>query len=319
MKNSIFILSIFSSLLLSACAFNGNDTNNSDEARVYKDGRDELIQKFSQVTGVYEGTIATTKGNSRKPGTYKPSSLPIQLAFFTEDVATGRDSNGETKILPALRMRYRQLDAVRDDISTEARFLAASGELTAASTDGSISVRGIFKGQSIEGEVFRSAGKVGNFTVKLVSKDVGAGFTNDESQYYDRVNAQYKDLIGSFKGKITPVVGGYKGPLNGKPYDAELKVELVPSVVDGSAGFKLQATFYRPQLDPALNGPRRLDVGYEPEFDPPLLIMTGNGSTATIPDAHLIEIFGTLENGLYTAEITNRLGSMGKMVLKKVQ
>jgi hypothetical protein len=319
MKNSLLICTILSSLLLSACAFNGNDTNNSDEARVYKDNRDELIQKFSQVTGVYEGTISTNKANSSKPGNYKPVSIPVQMAFFTEDVATGKDSNGESKILPALKLRYRQLDAVSKDNIIETRYLSASGELTAASTDGSVSVRGIFKGQTIEGEVFRSSGKLGNFSVRLVTKDVDSGFTSDQGEYYDRVLSQYKELLGSYKGRITPVLGGYKGPNNGKPYDAELKVELVPAVVNGSAGFKLQATFFRPQLDPSLIGPRRLDVIYEIEFEPALLVMTGNGSTPTVPDAHLIEIAGTLENGVYTAEITNRLGSMGKMVLKKVQ
>jgi hypothetical protein len=316
-----WILSVLvaASFIQSACAFNGDDSRNSDEARVYKENREDLLQKFSALTGIYEGEISTNKAVSNKPGSYKPSSIPAQLAFYTEDVPTGKDSNGEFKILPVLKLRYRQLNSALQDYVLDARFLPASGEITAASSDGGISIRGFLNADSITGDIFRSQGKLGNFKVSLTTRDVQSGLSNSSSDYYSRVTEYYKHLLGRYEGTITPAKNAaYQGPKkDGSPYPAAVEIAIVPAVVDGASSFKLQATLFRNSLDWA-DGPRRLDVAYDAEFEPALLIMSADGSTSTVPHAYLLEIQGTLENGVYTASVANRLGPMGTLRVQKV-
>ncbi len=317
MKNLILILL---AATLSACSISSGD---HDQTKQYTDDRENLLQSYSSILGSYAGPMKVQKVSQGNDNTevMKSVSIPLELGVYTEDVPSGKDADGKTKLIPNLKVRYRQKDAAREDQILEGRFINETGELNAATANGSVTVRAILKADTLTGEVIKNGGRMGVFSLTLKSRDVVAPYSDAASDLYDRQAAQYKAIAGLYNGVVTPPAA--TGTV--APFPVQIQMSFVP-VTDTKTGLliaKMKASYKRPDFtDPSMSE-RLLDVIYRLDTDPAQLIMNSDGGNSQIPNAYFMSINGNMERtseGLtFTGEFYDRRGFVGVLKMTKQQ
>lgn len=302
-------LLIIGLLAFTACSFNGQD----ETTKQYLEDREDLLQKYSSVTGTYEGGLAIRFKSKENPGQLESKEIPLQIAIYTEDLPMGRDNNGETKLVPVLRIRYRQLDAVRSDVVLEGRYISETGELNGASSDGITTLRNSFlKNGSLSGEVYRGNGKLGSFHLALKSREVLSLTGDAESDLFERTAEKYRSISGIYKGTVTP-------PAElGSAYPVQVELNYVPISRDSKVVATLKGTYRRlDHSDPSISQ-RFMDVTFRLDVTPAELVMSSEGGgTATIPNAYFLSIVGALEEDTISGVVHDRRGYQGTVTLTR--
>lgn len=161
-------------LIFSACGSELTDSKANKQKEL--DDRASLLSALQPLTGVYSGEV---RNESR--GTYP---FPVELTVFLVDEPNGVNEDGELKLRPTLRARYRRLDYPMDSSSERnltARYysesrsvtflsLTALGTASPSSDPNYLSISGRFDGHHITGEAHGQRGLLGQ--ILLMKKQV---------------------------------------------------------------------------------------------------------------------------------------------------
>jgi|GEM_PF-2638787 len=327
---------------LAACSFNGDST--SDQTKNYLDDRSRILSTYTPILGTYEGQITAYVRSTADVTKFDKKIIKLQLAIYTQDVQNGNDPNGESKPLPTLVVRYRQLDIVRpDEMLNAARFVPESGELfatnSAASTpttggstsngssstnNGSYSIcnsggtvattlnNAHVSGDTITGTILRGNGELGKFTATRTTNTTIVPATDPTTDCNDRLAVQFKAVAGVYAGFLTETAAN-----GGAVVPVRMNLNYIPvASSNGSILATLIGSFqYNTTGDVSTTVPSMLAV-FRTETTPAQLVMsyltsgTGGGG---------FSLTGVLDGDTYTAEAySGNLGDLGAVVVKKV-
>jgi len=333
MKISRMMLGLTLSTSMIACSGAAPSMGSSanQETRRYQDDRTKLENKFVGVVGTYDGSMKIYQRvkDGSDTSQYDVVDIPLQIGIYTEEVSTGKDSQGEAKVLPTLKMRYRQMDTVRSDIILDVRYVEETGEIHASSavsgnggaggnsntsTSGT-TINAVLSGANLTGEVIRAAGKLGTFSLNLSSREVISSSSEADRDFFDRTLNLYKNISGVYTGTVTPPEGS-----TAKPFPIKIVLSAVQISEDGNLRAALKANYTRPDFiaDPTISE-RFMDVYYRLDTTPAQLIMSSKGGTPQIPDAYFMTITGELDetNHRYEGDLVDRRGFVGHVVLTR--
>lgn len=288
------------------CSF-GSGSN--DQNKEYQEQRDALLRDFENAVGTYSGDIQAYRlsaDNSNE--VLDVISIPLELGVYIEYIVDGKDADGKMKLIPVLKMRYRQQDTVRSDVILDARYSSHSGSLDAASPSGNTTIRGVLSGNAITGEVVRNGGTLGQFKVQIKNKKVLAPYSDQD--LYERAVTEYKKISGLYVGTVTSALN--------PSYPVQIQLSFTPiAMEDGSLAARLKASYKRVDFaDPSMTE-RLLTVSYRLDTDPAELVMSMDGGTPQIPNAYFMSLNGVLKDETYTADFYDRRGFVGILTVKK--
>lgn len=326
------LLSLFGLIVMtSACSFHSDNNENS----AYQKQKEKLETSFEPIIGTYEGNMTLIDAPNAEDDNGnggQASSFPLQLGIYTELVSAGKDSQGQDQILPTLKIRYRQMDAIRADEILSARFINETGDLTAASATSNSSggsssggspsseiktttnVRAVLRGNHLIGEVTRASGRLGKFDLVLVSRDV-LSQSDAQKELYDRMVKMNRSLQGVYLGNMKTEPNRPEK----KDFPVRLELMAVETVQDGIVTSKLMGYYTRPDFtaDPTA-GERTLTIDYRFDKDPPQFVMSSSGGTTQIPNAYFMSLTGSIKNGVFKGDAYDRRGYIGVLTVKKV-
>ncbi len=300
MKNLISTLMILG--LVTACSFS-NSSDNGEKAEYVKN-QDEAQQKIAPIKGTYEGILTAYKTD---PETGKPFSIeiPIKIGIYEQLEEVGKDSNGEPKLIPMPKMRYRQEDIVRPDDVLAVSFIQESGSIK-ASKSFEMTINAKIEGNSLRGEIIKN-GKMGDFVVVRTSNEFTSP-VSDLDDYMDRLDLQNRKLQGVYVGRVTDK----QGPTGISSFPAKLELRAERYFVNGNRVSRLSGTYSRPDLNDGTGLRNFPDVSYSLNGTVPALYMNVQG----LQNQNYMTISGNLENDVFTGTIEDRVGH-GKIVLRK--
>lgn len=300
MKKLISTLMILG--LATACSFSSSEDNG--EKAEYVKNQDEALQKIAPIKGTYEGLLTAYKTD---PETGKPVAIeiPIKIGIYEQLEQVGKDSNGEPKLIPMPKMRYRQEDIVRPDDVLAVSFIEESGSIK-ASKNSEVTINAQLEGNSLRGEIIKT-GKLGNFVVIRTSNEFTAPIS-DLDDYMDRLDVQNRKLQGVYIGRVTDK----QGPTGISSFPAKLELRAERFFVDGNRVARLTGTYSRPDLTEGVGLRNFPDVSYSLNGTVPALYMSVKG----LQNQNFMTISVTMENGILTGTIEDGVGR-GNIVLKK--
>lgn len=290
MNLSLRMIAVLSAAALVGCAF-GNSTD--EQTKQELEDREKLLVNYSRVVGNYSGTIYTNG-----------KTIPLEVSVSTVDEENGKNSKGETKFIPVLKLRYRQMDTVRPDIIMNARYISENGSLSAAEgtdpTAGSTSttIRGAVSGEMFTGSIYKSTGKLGDFDLTRISITPSSPLENPEVDYQNRLRALYNSITGKYDGTLTSTISG-------KSTTIRVVISSYDEYQNGRTYAVLRATLVNPETNVILAPP--MTGSYQLETTPAILLIgSGNWSAA-----------GTLENNVYRAKVTSSTGADSELVVER--
>jgi hypothetical protein len=190
--NNLF-LGITTALLL-ACSFGGSGTS-SNKAEI--EDRERFLQQYSAVFGVYEGTISNNPNQK------------VQVSIYYVDVPNGERQDGQQRMKPVAKARFRWLDSKLDDVMLDAQYIAETADIrmtNQASTPGgdtsAFVISGKVSGETITGVVTRNGGALGIITLHLVNRDSTAPPEGDARERNRRLRKLYQPLVGNYTGVV---------------------------------------------------------------------------------------------------------------------
>lgn len=250
-------LVIAASSLILSCGF--DSSHKSDEEREASD-REELVQTYSQIQGVYRGAIHTSK-----------KDLELKLTLTFKEVVVGKDSEGQPRYRPVLVARFSRPGLVVLDIRMEGTYSSSSGNLT-LSTEANggeyFQIRGQLIGSNLNGEIKTSSGSTyGQLSGKLETRQVQTA-EGDDLEQADRIRKHLLKLAGTYEGVVTPedITGPFRASIR-LDVEEELSSEKIPSLV----------AYYERIGGGSLS--TRLKVQYFPERSPAEISFSSSGAT----------------------------------------
>lgn len=302
---------LFSALMIlslsTACSFSGSADNG--ERAEYVKNQDEAQQKVSQIKGTYEGILIAQKTNPTT-GKIEPIEIPIKIGIYEQLEQVGKDSNGEPKLIPMAKLRYRQEDIVRPDDVLSISFIQENGTIKASraaqNQPADMTVNARIEGNSLRGEIIKN-GKIGDFVVVRTSNEFTTP-VSDLDDYMDRLDAQNRKLQGIYVGKAIDK----QGPSGLATFPVKLELRAERYFVNGNRVSRLSGTYTRPDLADGAGLRNFPDVSYSLEGVVPALFMSVQG----LQNQNFMTISGTLDNGVFYGTLEDRMGR-GKLSLKK--
>jgi hypothetical protein len=271
MKKFALSLMMIFSLILSACAFDGKDDTDQRDL----EDREELLRTFSQIQGIYTGTIETQ---------YK--TMPAKLTITYREVVVGKDSDGQPRYRPVLVARLSRPELFALDIRMDGKYISRTGDLTLSTTEGGgefLQGRGSILGGNYQATLSNAnLGFYGILRVSLLTREIRTE-ENDDAEQRDRIRNRMNLLAGTFAAVIKPDVT--------IPDETEdvIRSEL-RLLVEETDTFPRLVAYYNHKCGALL--PIRSTVTFRPEMVPPEISFATDSGTSGLK----ISFAGTFVN-----------------------
>lgn len=189
---------LFLSLLLVGCSF--SESNSDPTRRRNLEDRQKLIDAYSAIQGVYEGTFEPSTGVEQ-----------VRLTISYREEVVGKNDDGENIYLPVLTGRFTRLNTSFFDTKLDASYIPETGDITLTTQKaegGTVRsdyyyVRGFIRDGVFESVVKSASGAViGPINVRKVSSEVRSP-SGDELEEYERYKARVSKFIGRYKAVVT--------------------------------------------------------------------------------------------------------------------
>lgn len=311
-KMSIFKLSVISllSFLYLSCAFNNSrDEMDRRENKDIEEKNNDLRSKYGEITGFYQGILRTNT-----------EERTVSLGIYILDVPEGKNSSGDTIMVPKLKAVYRQIFPIERPVVLDGRYVPERGTLSFAtadtpSTDALQSIDASINNSQIKGVAKTTNGELGTIELSFVRKDadVPAG---EENEFNRKLREQYQQITGTYRGNLVRYAS------RGEPR-REWKTELGLFIVDvpdgttpgGGTKIKpaLKARFK--QLSPVAPN-ALLDVQYITESRQ-LLLSSAPNSNPAAPNG-ITSFIGSLKNNMVTGQASKATGYWGDVSMQLI-
>lgn len=290
-----WFFSLCLTLNLASCAFDKNA--NTDNRRELEDTA-TLLHKFSQVTGLYRGTITTSSGLQQ-----------VELSFYPYYRKVGQNTNGEDKYKPELRARYRRLDTVVDDVILSVRFYEETSQVLMSNAEegGGLTLNAQTKlnAGALTGTISQNSVPLGHLEARLITREYATPNPNDQEEKNIRLRELYDSISGVYSGVVRP------SPKEGAPFGITLELYHVDQMIGGVTKTVLKA-YYNRTSDPERTRELNLDVDYKPDTNPPSISMV-----STTGGKYSITINGTLAQGVLQGVFKDQRALGGPVTLRK--
>lgn len=293
-------------LSLSACAFN-QDKDAAKQREI--ETNEKLSQTYKPVLGTYTGKLTTADGVQ-----------DVEVLFFELKVEDGKNSDGSTRFISKLHATYKRINPVGASYDFVVGVSPSTGDLTMVNVvdlkslgrDDIQTIDAKFNGSVIVGEAKAISGTKGVVTLNLKARESGStDSSKEEFQYYERIRAQLRTIVGDYEGILNQVGGPIKG-------EVVVSMRLyIQEVAQGNITVPTLMGELNRADDPRNTTALNLSGNYDADLNPPRLTLTGkprfNGSTN-----YVATIYGVIANGQFEAEYTaNTVGFIGNLKLKK--
>lgn len=304
-KNLVLIVL---TLGLSACAFD-QDKDAAKQREV--ETNEKLSRTYKPVLGTYTGKLTTADGIQ-----------DVEVLFFELKVEDGKNSDGSTRFVSKLHATYKRINPVGASYDFVVGVSPSTGDLTMVNVvdlknlgrDDIQTIDAKFNGSTIVGDAKAISGSKGIVTLNLKARESGStDSSKEEFQYYERIRAQLRTIVGEYEGVLDQVSGPLKG-------EVIVSMRLyIQEVAQGTITVPTLMGEFNRADDPRNTTALNLSGSYEADLNPPRLTLTGkprfNGATN-----YVATIYGVIANGQFEAEYTaNTIGFIGNVKLKKKQ
>lgn len=229
---------VLAPLVLSSCAFSEGQGGMSDPNRRRQiEDRQKLVDSYSALQGVYEGTYTRTNG----------AVEPVKFTFSYREQVAGTNQDGELIYRPILLVKYERISTTEEDNRMQGSFIPETGDLTLTTRtvgqdnvcDGEcLYMKGTWLNGGYSSAVRSISGIVlGTINIQRVTTQVDGPSDGDVWDDYEEEKERVQKFVGKYIGKA-------KSNIRGEP---DMEIEIILSVVDGpkSEGPKLISTSYR--------------------------------------------------------------------------
>lgn len=296
------VMAVFSFIFL-GCAFNNSrDEMDRRENKDIEEKNNVLRSKYDTITGFYQGVLRA--GDEERS---------VTLGIYILEMPGGKNSSGETILIPTLKAVYRQLFPVEKPIVLDGKFTPETGDLSfASSTTPSIdalhSIDGTINNLHIQGQAKTSNGVLGNIELEFVQKQVDTP-SGEENEFNRKLREQYQQLTGTYRGSVVRSASRVEPR---REWDTELGLFIVDvqdgTTPNGQAKFKpaLKARFK--QLSPVAPNVL-LDVQYITESKQ-LLLSTNDKNNPAAANG-ITSFIGQLNKNTITGQASKSTGYWG--------
>lgn len=246
--------------VLVGCSYGSGE---NDQIKKDEEERQKVKAEYAQVEGTFEGNIRAGD-----------KAIPMKLWIYTVESSMGKPTAG-SKFKPLLKVKYRQLNALKPDVVMDADYSVQTGDLVANGESMTIRAQKKViatsegKQNGLVGQVvLNSSGVLGTFEIKKTSPQGFADPNLEEKEYRDRLNLAYAPLIGHYVGTLT------SEELGGWSIAVAIDLKVSEQMQDKVVIPVLKGYFTRSDL-PEM-GDQALEVTYRTETDPQELVMNSN-------------------------------------------
>lgn len=299
--------------LVAACGGRGIT---DDEQAAVKEKNNKLEGDYKQVVGTYVGEVKTSSAGS---------ALKSEVSLYINFVQDGVDQNGQPKLRPVLKGRFRLLEVVGEldyqymDVdyksdSGETVMILAKGSATrcvVGPQDPEFSMRGSLLGDHLTVKITRGGGVWGYLEAARVNQEA----TVDPEQARKQLAAAYEKLAGTYNGDGSGRVQVAPGRSDRQDFIAQFLVRKVESATVGVDGTSL----YCPSLSVVMKTRKIFDGMTEITLKTVYNSATGvlsmrelADSGRTAPGVGLWSITGLLNDQGMDVMMTDRIGLVGR-------
>ena len=262
---SVSLLVLLACFGTSSCSFKAE--NPADPGgltpRAEAQDRERLKASFQGIEGTYKGTIDTSSG----------VSIPVEFGLFSVHENVGKNSRGETKIIPTLKARFRREDIISRYSISDVSYNSETGELLTTmfknqtATPGGSSDKGITDPFSAQGfllggvytaRVTTSTGVLGTMKVSQTSQVVETDPAGESNEYRMALKEKLRVLAGKYVGKFSSLDGSRSivweievQILEGGAGDTPIPYVSIKEPSTGTIYGTLAIGEYRPETQPA--------------------------------------------------------------------
>jgi hypothetical protein len=283
-----------------------------DEDRI----ADEMRKQYESLSGTYIGKIKSSTSNlPNEGGAVGPQSeWDVEVGIYTLEVKSGTKPNGETILKPVLKAVFKQNSPVAPNIILEVQYTPETQQLifinpAAGASDLQTMTLKLDK-KVMTGVAKKSSGIWGNVNLSFSSKTVETPSAGDQEDYNRRITEEYKKIVGTYRGLITPTTPGVE--------DFEVEVKLFIVQEAGTTGRlipRLKAYYHRVS-DEYNATDLTMAVDYKTELNPPGLDMSGQRSNGGL--TYFVVLNAVIANKQITGEYHDQRGQEGPFVLQLV-
>lgn len=199
--------------------------------------RQKLVDSYSALQGVYEGTYTRTNGMVE----------PVKFTFSYREQVAGTNQDGELIYRPVLLVKYERVSTTEEDNRMQGSFIPETGDLTLTTRvlgennicDGDcLYMKGTWSNGSYSSPVRSLSGVVlGTINITRVSTQVDGPSDGEIWDDYEEKKERVQKFVGKYIGKAKANVRG----------ESDIEIEIVLSVIDGTTatGPMLVSTSYR--------------------------------------------------------------------------
>ncbi len=294
-------------LMVFAVACGKGGASGKDETTAAQDRDAKVLeQRFQQVRGTYEGTIANPVTGLQP--------LRSKLTLFVVNVRESANPDGTVRIRPSLYGRFQLVDAVSTtDYVTLIGNYDELGQLTltslsaqSSSTPGEgptasegLSLKGTIYNGVARIEVVRNGGGWGIFDGTRTTFDSSAPTAGDFDQYRERLMRV-----------LTPVEGVYTGILEGGADRVKVAITITIGEDAQSRLPVLMGQYRRLDFDTGV-GERQLSIDYDSTTG--TITMSGLSGGSTVPGSNYFSGTGIWSKGMLKVTLRDRRGLVGRL------
>ncbi len=258
---------LFSLILISAMGCAPNKSQQEIGAVTSKQefqNNQKVKDNNSLVRGTYKGQIKPFAGGA---------NIPVEIGFFEVLVTLGSNNEGENKIIPVLKARFRRLDTFQRYQIMDAKFFKENGTLLLSSRSTSspgnsanpssnseflgegYSFDGVLQNGVFSAQASVRTGNLGVLEALLVNADVIAAPKGESNEFNQQLKEKMEKVAGEYNYKIEINDRIFTGTLNIViSLSNNLEYFLVGSLNDASSTLvKFSAPFvitYKPETSP---------------------------------------------------------------------
>jgi ribosomal protein L19 len=279
------------------------DTPNSgDENELNR----RIREQYEEIAGTYQGKIIR-----EATGTQPRQEWIVELGIYIIEVKSGTTPTGEPKFKPTLKAIFKQISPVIPNSLLDVQYIAETGQLlfsnAASGANNLNSINAFLKDKVIKGTATKTTGNWGNIELKFTSKNVDTPSSGTDEDYNRRLTEEYKTIIGSYTGRISPTGSGSEA------FDVEVKIFIVQEAGPNGLIPKLKA-YYKRTTDRYGATDLTMNVDYKTELNPPGVDMSGERSATG--RAYFVILNGVYKNREITGQYHDQRGQSGPFRLK---
>jgi hypothetical protein len=265
-----------------------------------------LREQYEEISGTYKGKVVRESSNGQPK-----QEWAVELGLYVLEVKSGSTPTGEPKFKPTLKAVFKQISPVVPNSLLDVQYIAETGQIlfsnSQASTNNLNSINARLKNKSIIGTATKSTGTWGNIQMNFTSKNVDTPTSGDEEDYNRRLTEEYKALVGTYKGTVSPTSG------DSNSFAVEVKVFIVQETGANGSVIKLKA-YYKRSSDRYGATDLTMNVDYKTELDPPGVDMSGERSNGG--RTYFVVLNGTFQNKEIKGQYHDQRGFAGPFKLK---